>query len=73
MFKHYNTYDFRTVEVAGEQMASLIFRKDENGVIFDNNYQVHKTVDMDGDFPKWLLDALGDNEKLTNMRTYQKI
>ena len=67
MFKHYNTYDFRTVEVGGKQMASLISRKDENGVIFDSSYQVNKTVDMDGFLPQWILDSLGNKEKLTNM------
>ena len=72
MFKHYNTYDFRTVDVGGEQMASLIFRKDEDGVIFDSNYQVHKTVDMVGEMPQWLLNALGDERK-TNMHDFNVI
>jgi hypothetical protein len=73
MFKHYNTYDFRTVEVGGEQMASLISRKDENGVIFDSSYQVKKTVDMDGFLPQWILDSLDEKEKLTNMHDFNVI
>lgn len=67
MFKHYNTYDFRTVEVGGEQMASLISRKHEYATIFDSSYEVSQTVDMVGYLPQWLRGSLGENEKLTNM------
>lgn len=73
MFKHYNAYDFRTVEVDGQQMASLISRKDEYATIFDNTYQVHQTVDMVGFLPQWLLDALDEKEKLTNMHDFNVI
>ena len=72
MFKHYNTYDFRTVEVDGQQMASLIYRQDEDGVIFDNTYSVHKTVNMVPYIPKWILDILGDERK-TNMHDFNVI
>lgn len=73
MFKYYNTYDFRTAQVGGEQMATLISRKDEEGVIFDSSYQFNATVDMVGFMPQWLRDSLGAGERLTNMHDFNVI
>ena len=73
MFKHYNTYDFRTTQVNGKQMASLITHKEEHATIFDNTYQTYQDVDMIGHIDEWLLEALDEKEVLTNMHDFNVI
>ena len=67
MFKHFNTFDFRTVMVDGEQMLSLVIPHDQpgtkatisfpndehgSGIIIDSSYNIHQTIDMRADLPR---------------------
>ncbi|KAK3710114.1 hypothetical protein LTR37_010545 [Vermiconidia calcicola] len=44
MFNHYNTYDFKTARVDGEDMLALKYPHGNTGTIFDNTYRVRREV-----------------------------
>lgn len=51
MFKHFNTFDFRTVDVGGEEMLSLILphERHREGVILGSDCKIYRSVDLSGE------------------------
>ena len=44
MFKGFNTFDFRVVEVEGNSMMSLIYPEEEVGILMNSSYKKHGSV-----------------------------
>ena len=46
VFDGFTTFDFRVVNIQGEQMLSVVYPRGGKAIIFDDGYQIHKIIDM---------------------------
>ncbi|KAK5163442.1 uncharacterized protein LTR77_010624 [Saxophila tyrrhenica] len=73
MFNNLNIYDFRLAEVGGKMMPTMIFTEHSDGLILDEGYNIHHTVDMFGmELPDWLMEQIG-HRHTTNMHDFNVI
>lgn len=48
VFDRFNIFDFRMVQINGEDMLTAIYKREDAGVILDNSYQIQRVVDWPG-------------------------
>lgn len=46
MFQQFNAFDFRLTNYRGEEMMTIVFPEEHEGVIMDNSYKIVKTLDI---------------------------
>lgn len=66
VFDGFTTFDFRVVNIQGKPMLSLVYPRGGKAIIFDEAYQINKTIDM-GD------EELRENEPALNVHEFATV
>ena len=48
LFDSFNIFDFRPIQIRGEQMFTAIYKREDAGLIVDNSYRIKKIVEWPG-------------------------
>ena len=68
IFDGWSTFDFRVIDIQGRPMLSVISRHKLTATVFDETYQVHKTIGMKDDTKE-----LRENAVALNMHEFTTV